>query len=117
MEPVYRYAAKYVRSRDGDTYEFEIDLGFEPITTRKAIRIVGFDARERHTPEGKAAKAYVEQLLPTAGSIVIETFKDKRGTAKRTIDRWLGDVWVDGVNIGDLLVAAGHADITVRVRK
>lgn len=60
MEPrtAYVYAATLRRVVDADTLDITADLGWR-IYTQQRVRLLGVDAPERHTPEGRAAIAWV----------------------------------------------------------
>ena len=70
--PSYAYAAFVERVIDGDTLLVLIDLGFRnPV--RERLRLRGVDTPEVGTPEGEAAKAFVEKLLPPGMPLVIKS--------------------------------------------
>jgi micrococcal nuclease len=100
-EPCYRYRATVRRVLDGDTYLLDVDLGFR-IFVALNIRVHRYDAPEMFTPEGHAAKMRAEGLLQEAKQIVIESYKDAR-----SFERWVADVYIDGVPIGERLSAEG----------
>ena len=84
----------------------DIDLGFGNWTKSQPIRIYGVDAPELGTTEGKAAREFTVALIPPGTKVVLTTFKD----AKEKYGRYLGKVTLpDGADLGDILVAAGHA--------
>jgi micrococcal nuclease len=86
--PDYRYAAKILRIIDADTIEVDLDLGCD-IHTNLTLRLYGINAPEMRTAEGKAAKAYVQIMLPVDTPVVIETIKDRR----EKYGRYLAIVW------------------------
>lgn len=98
---MYRFKARTVRVVDGDTIDFELDLGFH-ITKRVRIRLRDFDAPELLGDEKEAGlemKARVEDIL-TDGiqhGIEVETSKDT------SFDRWMGNVYVGSKNLVELL--------------
>lgn len=100
--------ARVLRVVDADTLECDLDLGWH-ITYRAKIRLAGVNAPEMSTPEGRAARAFVDQLLANrhgAPVTVTSHSLDKYG-------RVLADVtWHE--NAGELslageIVRAGHA--------
>lgn len=104
IEPTYRYRATLKKVKDGDTYDMVIDLGFKA-AIRVPVRIRNFDTPELRTPDGIRATAAAANILEAPGaSIVVETYKDQR-----SFERWIADVYVNGENIGDLLVNQGFA--------
>lgn len=111
MTPVYRYRASLMRVIDGDTYELRIDLGFGVAVTIR-VRLQGVDAPEITGPtrqRGLEAAYFAAAQFEKAQSIVVETHKlpDGKRDAK-TFDRYVADIWLDGVSLRDTLRAAGH---------
>lgn len=103
---MYQYNAIVVGNFDADSLRVDTDLGFGNWTKNQPIRLYGVDAPELTTPEGKAAKAFVAALVPPGTKVVLTTFKD----AKEKYGRYLGKVvLLDGSDLADTLVAAGHA--------
>lgn len=114
---LYEYRAKITRVIDGDTFEAEVDLGFN---TRQdhTFRLYGIDTPEtrknsargvglKQVQHGLAAKARVEELIgPKEGRIAgqgpfprtftIRTWKDKTGK----YGRWLADVHIPAPHKG-----------------
>ena len=111
-ESLYTYKAFVERVIDGDTLKVEIDLGFQN-RFREIIRLKSIDAPELDTPEGKAAKKFVEDELNDVEFITIKSTRSEKW------GRWLGDVFY--VHKGDtrkgnaltflnqLLLDEGHA--------
>lgn len=103
----YIYKAEVREVVDGDTYDFDLDLGFN-IKRRTRIRLLGVDTAEIHTVEegseeykkGMAHKRFVEDRLSKADGIFLRTHNDPE---TGTYGRWLGEVLVDGDNLSDLL--------------
>ena len=73
-ERLYVYSAAIEKIIDGDTLMLNIDLGFD-VWKRQRIRLRGIDTAELGTPEGNAAKAYVEERLRGVIRVVIQTVK------------------------------------------
>jgi micrococcal nuclease len=93
---MYEYDAELVRVVDGDTVDISVDLGFH-ISQQIRVRLNGINAPELSTPAGKAAKGFLEGLLPVGTSLRCNTVKDK--TEK--YGRYLADLTVQG-STGDL---------------
>ena len=66
------------------------------------VRLQGVDAPELKTRAGKDARRWMVNYL--AGKAVE---CDLNG--ERSYDRWIGVCYVDGVDIGGAVIAAGHA--------
>jgi endonuclease YncB( thermonuclease family) len=74
----FTYFAKLNRVIDGDTLLIEFDVGFF-ITLKEKVRLIGINALEINTAEGKKAKAFVEKELEDANLIVETRKKEKFG--------------------------------------
>ena len=114
---MYEYSVKLLRVIDGDTVEFDVDLGFK-VHKIEMLRLAGIDTPELNSPiesvreRAKAAKALVEQRLSGVAGIRVRTEKpyptDKYG-------RWLGNVVIQAtsedkwVSVNEALVNAGLA--------
>jgi endonuclease YncB( thermonuclease family) len=103
---LYTYEARIMRVVDGDTLWVKIYL--EPGRwLKEKLRLRGIDCPEMDTPEGRAAKRFVETLVATAHRVTITTTKPDKW------DRYLSDVFLE-TDDGDLflnnhLLANGHA--------
>ena len=90
---MYTYRAKKIRCVDGDTVDFEVDLGFR-MYARIRTRLTDVDTPERGEADFNRATAMLENLLAfqadEEGWITISTGK----TGK--YGRWL--VTIGGVN-------------------
>jgi endonuclease YncB( thermonuclease family) len=104
---LYTYAAEVIRVVDGDTLILKIWL--KPgHWLKEKVRLRGIDCPELDTPEGKAAKRFVETLVKEAEAITITTTKPDKW------DRYLSDIFLRQENGGEgflnnLLLENGHA--------
>jgi micrococcal nuclease len=102
----YTYKATVVKVVDGDTIDFKVDLGFH-VSVEIRTRLLGINAPEMNTPEGKMAREFVVNRV-AQGPIEITTFKD----AGDKYGRWLAlVVLADRQLLNDLMVSSGHAVI------
>lgn len=104
---MYKYRATVAKVIDGDTVDFEVDLGFH-VHVYIRTRLYGLDAPETSTIEGKQAKAVLRALLPVDTAVVLHTYKDP--TDK--YGRWLATInIVNGPvqSVNDTLVSQGYA--------
>jgi endonuclease YncB( thermonuclease family) len=98
----WTYPATVVRVVDADTIRLSLDLGLH-IWRTDNCRILGINAPELNTIEGKDALRYAAELLPIDTEV---TFVSKR------LDKYgrpLGTVTRNGVDFGQLMLDAGHA--------
>ncbi|MBI4711143.1 MAG: thermonuclease family protein [Candidatus Omnitrophica bacterium] len=110
---LYTYKAFVQRFIDADTYHVEFRLGFGQIR-EETIRLKGTDCPEMNTPEGRAAKSFVERELGACEFITVKSSQ----TRKEKWGRYLGDIFYQDksgkqVYLNNLLLEKGHA---VRVR-
>lgn len=111
---LYTYKAYVVNVIDGDTLKLDFRLGFGD-RKGEIIRLNHIDCPEMNTPEGKAAKRFVQFQLSGCDFITVKSIR----TRKEKWGRYLGDVFYkrkDGepIYLNQLLLDKGHA---VRVRK
>jgi micrococcal nuclease len=100
---MYQYASRLVRVIDGDTVVLELDLGFYQWRLGRSYRLARINAPEMSTPEGLAArKALVDHLASVTAYFVMTQKAD-------SFDRWIVELYADGANISDWLVAGGFA--------
>jgi micrococcal nuclease len=71
---IYIYKAELIRVVDGDTVDLIIDLGFDTFR-KERFRLYGIDAPELRTKEGKAAKAWLWDVLQPPEPIYVETIQ------------------------------------------
>jgi len=102
--------SKVTKVVDGDTIDVIIDLGFD-IMYKSRVRLFGIDTPESRTRDlvekkyGLLSKEFLKTQLKE-GKIVIKTHKDEE-TGK--FGRILGEIFVDGVNVNQLMCDEGHA--------
>lgn len=105
---LYTYEATLLRVVDADTVDLLIDLGCS-VTIKERCRLYGINAPEMRTPEGKAAKQYVDDLIGprivTGRKLTIRTYKDKRGK----YGRYLVTIFFGASTVNTMLVESGHA--------
>lgn len=111
---LYEYKARCVRVVDGDTVDFDIDLGLSVhsyIRVRLADintpEIFGVKKESEEYAKGIEAKQRVEDLILDK-PLVVRTVKDKTGK----YGRYIAYVYVDGSNepVNDMLVKEGLAE-------
>lgn len=112
-EPAYLYRAEVTRVVDGDTIDVDIDLGFYTWLKSQRIRMVGIDAPEtrgKERPDGLEAKAFLADLIE-GKEIIIRTYKGRDGgDEKGKWGRWLGRVYINGLDVNQHMIETGHAE-------
>ena len=108
LPPMWEYRARITAVVDGDTLDLDVDLGLEVHTTQR-VRLVGINAPEKNTPEGKAAKAWVETWVtgyPPETWFTVRTTKDRREKYGRYLAAVAGP---DGADLSTDALKTGHA--------
>ena len=100
---MYQYAARLVRVVDADTVVLDLDLGFYQWRLNRSYRLARINAPELNTPEGVAARSALVEHLATVTACLVSTSKAD------SFDRWIVELYADGANTSDWLVANGHA--------
>lgn len=124
--PTYLFPCKVLLVVDADTIDLdaelegqEYDLGFNIYakrSTRHKFRtrllakladgsVIGIDAPERYTEEGKAASAFVRSMLPVGSQCQARTFRDPGDK----YGRWLALIETGGVDVGLAILENGMA--------
>ena len=102
MKPNYTYYAKLVRVIDGDTIVAMIDLGHKTWVKRhiRLLDVYAPEVRTRDAEEktrGLVVKSRLESFLQLRTEMFIQTVK------KDSFGRYLGNIWVDGINVNDFI--------------
>lgn len=109
---MFEYNAFVTRVIDGDTIEVEIDLGFNQQSNGVRLRIRGINAPELDKAGEKAAgqesKMFLAKMIE-GKPVKVHTFKTKTGRDVKTFERYVADVFINGLNVAELMLNAGHA--------
>lgn len=102
---------KVVRVVDADTIDVLFDLGFAAFIVQR-IRLARIDAPERFTLEGREATEFVKEQFAMVPDVLVQTAKNPQRQEMDRGRRYIGEVWLDtGQNLGDLMLAEGHATV------
>lgn len=112
---LYTYRATVLHVVDGDTVDLSVSLGFE-MAYKARFRLVGINTPESYGPdacaEGRAAKQYLIDTLPTGTHVIVKTTKDK----KEKYGRFLAELFLVGDaglphdrSVNQMMIDAGHA--------
>lgn len=96
---------------DGDTVKFTVDLGFD-IRFKIKVRLAGIDTPELTKAEkedGLASRDFLRGQLLVAKEqnkeVKVRTYKDGKGK----YGRYIATIFIDGENINQVMIDAGHA--------
>lgn len=109
MEPQFTYKARVVSVYDGDTITLDIDVGFGIWMHKQKFRLYGIDTPEVRGPEradGLRVRDWLREYLE-GKAITVRTHKARQ---KGKYGRWLAEIFADGENINETLVAKGMAE-------
>ena len=104
---MYYYKVEILRVVDGDTVDVRMDLGFN-VWHKCRVRLMGINAPESRTRDleekarGLASKDWLIQKLESA-----DVQMQSHGVGK--YGRVLGTLYIDDVDLNNLMVEAGHA--------
>ena len=107
----YLYPATIERVVDGDTIIVSLSLGLDVILEHQWIRLYdinAWEAKGEQKEKGLEATKYLEERLKE-GNIEIEIRPEWGQNGKGSFGRWLGVVYVDGVNVNVEMMEKGHA--------
>lgn len=95
---------KYIKNYDGDTVTIEIPSVHPLIGKNISVRIVGID-----TPEKNGKKPCEKQRARDAQRLVANLLKRGKQIDIKKVDRdkyfrILGEIWVDGQSVGEVLI-------------
>ena len=114
----WNYRATVTRVIDGDTFDCEIDLGFD-LTIKQRVRVAGVDTPEKRTRDleekklGLDATLWLEDKLEEGANagydLTVRTELDKGATGK--YGRLLGWLYVGDavVSLNEQMIAEGYA--------
>ena len=100
---MYQYSARLIRVVDADTVVLDLDLGFYQWRLNRSYRLARINAPELSTPEGVAARAALVERLASGTTFLVSTSKAD------SFDRWIVELYADGADVNDWLVANGWA--------
>lgn len=109
---MYTYKVIVNRVIDGDTLDIDVDLGFDIWLRGIRIRLnrinayetkLGINTNIKDKEKGLEAKEYLKTLLENK-QVTITTVD-----TKEKFGRWLGEIYINDMNINDDLVTKGFA--------
>ena len=106
---MYYYKVEILRVVDGDTVDVRMDLGFN-VWHKCRVRLMGINAPESRTrdkEEKKRGLAAKQWLINTLDSAQADIEMKSHGSGK--YGRILGEIYINDININQLMVSEGHA--------
>lgn len=103
-EPYVYERVAVTKVHDGDTCTVSIDVGFGIVFRDQIIRLARINAPELATPQGPPSRDALSSMILGA-TVTMKTIRDK----KEKFGRYLGEIWLDGININDQMVSFGFA--------
>jgi len=112
---LYSYWACIERLIDGDTVDVTVSLGFE-LYSNIRIRLFGIDTSEIHGVKhssseyqrGMVALTRLEELVPEGTWVEIKVYQS---STREKYGRWLAEIFLNGQNINQQLIAEGLATV------
>lgn len=101
---MYEYKAVITNVVDGDTFDMDIDLGFN-IHIHERVRLLDVDTPENRSVEkrlGKAVTQYAQKHFE-GKEVLLQSSKNKTDS----FGRWLAEVYIDGLNIKEIYDVLG----------
>jgi micrococcal nuclease len=109
---LYIYRANVVEVYDGDTITVDVDLGFYIWLHKHEFRLYGINAPEVTGIEkaaGEKAREFLRSKILGKQVIIQSTKNPKDAEQKERYGEFLAIVWLDGINVNDLLIKEGYA--------
>lgn len=101
---MFDYNATVVKVIDGDTVDLSVDLGFH-VGIAIRTRLLGIDAPETSTAEGKVARDRLRAELPVGQAVTIHTEKDPGDK----YGRWLAQISGPSGDVAQWMIGQGLA--------
>ena len=105
---MYEYRAIITNVVDGDTFDMDIDLGFN-IHIHERVRLLDVDTPEKFGEEkelGLIMKQYAEIMLLNKG-VIIQSEKVGMAADTDSFGRWLVRVSINGMDLADFYYSLG----------
>jgi micrococcal nuclease len=108
---LYIYRGNVVDVHDADSITLDVDLGFYVWLHKREFRLYGINAPEvagMEKAEGEKARDFLKSKI-LAKEVIIQSIKNPKAEQKEKTGEFLAIVWLDGINLNELLVKEGYA--------
>ena len=109
MIDLYTYKARCTSVYDGDSVTLDIELGFNIVMHNQKIRLLGIntpEVRGSDRLDGLISRDRLRELIE-GKDIIMVSHRDKSGK----YGRWLATIYANGLNVNQLLINEGLAEI------
>jgi endonuclease YncB( thermonuclease family) len=109
---LYIYRANVIDVYDGDSITVDLDLGFYIWLHKQEFRLHGINAPKVTGPEktaGDKAREFLRNKILGKQVIIQSIVNPKKEEHKEKTGEFLAIVWLDGVNLNNLMIEQGHA--------
>jgi len=105
----YCYKATCTSVYDGDSITLDINLGFNMVMHNQKIRLLGINTPEIRGDERESGLISPHRLreLIEGKDVLMLSHRDKTGK----YGRWLATIYIDGLDVNQLLVDEGLAEV------
>jgi micrococcal nuclease len=111
QDSIYIYRANVTDVYDADTIIADVDLGFYVWLHRQEFRLHGIDAPEvtgSEKAEGDKARDFLRSKILGKEVIIQSILNRNEQERKEKYGEFLAIVWLEGVNLNDLLIKEGY---------
>jgi len=108
---LYIYRGNVVDVHDANSITADVDLGFYIWLHKREFRLYGINAPEVvgiEKAEGEKARDFLKGKI-LAKEVIIQSIRNPKEQQKEKTGEFLAIVWLDGVNLNELLVKEGYA--------
>ena len=112
--PGFCSPVKVTRVIDADTIEVELTRRFNVRLVHENYEGKYFNAPEKNTTEGIDAANFVDEVIEEHDDnavLFIPTGEDQKLMDFNSFSRILGEIWVDGERLTDLLIEYGYGEL------
>ena len=109
---LYIYRANVIEVYDGDSIAADLDLGFYVWLHKQEFRLYGIKAPDVTGAEktaGEKAREFLRNKILGKQVIIQSILNPRKEEHKERAGEFLAIVWLDGVNLNNLMIEEGYA--------